>query len=272
MAKRPSDEEEDPLDDIFGTPRSERRYTGLASVGKNKWLWCVWGKGIYPDADPEFYGHESTKEAGRTKILEVAHATGFAGNFLNGASNLVEEPRAHLALQWRSILAARQRRPNTKAAPDVQVTEYVYHADAPSDFGLSFGYHQHRILKKTAQWIVVERSCSGRIDNLGGAPRVPTFRLDRANMEDGECVRGEDWMGATGFYLSPPTEHEETPECLAALGLKGSPTETQVKSAFRRLSKKHHPDVGGDAEVFRKLCEHYEAALALVEKSNEPEN
>lgn len=40
----------------------------------------------------------------------------------------------------------------------------------------------------------------------------------------------------------------------ALLGLSAGATAAQVKSAFRRAAAKHHPDVGGDAEHFRRLA------------------
>jgi hypothetical protein len=37
------------------------------------------------------------------------------------------------------------------------------------------------------------------------------------------------------------------------LGVKPGATIHEIKTAFRRLSRKHHPDVGGDSEAFRRL-------------------
>tara|TARA_B100000941_G_scaffold113124_1_gene79481 strand:- start:129 stop:806 length:678 start_codon:yes stop_codon:yes gene_type:complete len=34
------------------------------------------------------------------------------------------------------------------------------------------------------------------------------------------------------------------------LGLKENATESEIKSSYRRLVKKHHPDAGGDKEIF----------------------
>ena len=41
-------------------------------------------------------------------------------------------------------------------------------------------------------------------------------------------------------------------------------TESDVKSAFRDLAKKHHPDVGGDARVFERLQKMRDSLLALM--------
>lgn len=42
-------------------------------------------------------------------------------------------------------------------------------------------------------------------------------------------------------------------EALAILGLGPGASLSEVKAAHRRLVKRHHPDVGGEAEVFRRI-------------------
>lgn len=41
------------------------------------------------------------------------------------------------------------------------------------------------------------------------------------------------------------------------LGVSENASEQELKSAFRRLAKQHHPDTGGDPESFKKLNEAY---------------
>jgi len=50
----------------------------------------------------------------------------------------------------------------------------------------------------------------------------------------------------------------------AALGLTSTATLDDVKSAYHRLAKLHHPDCGGDSEVFIKIENAYRRALAEV--------
>ena len=38
-------------------------------------------------------------------------------------------------------------------------------------------------------------------------------------------------------------------------------TESEVKNAYRRLAKKHHPDLGGDAYLFNQVTEAYNFAM-----------
>lgn len=42
-------------------------------------------------------------------------------------------------------------------------------------------------------------------------------------------------------------------EALRLLGLQDPVEETEVVSAYRRLVRQHHPDLGGDPDVFRLL-------------------
>ncbi|NTW28504.1 MAG: molecular chaperone DnaJ [Coriobacteriia bacterium] len=49
------------------------------------------------------------------------------------------------------------------------------------------------------------------------------------------------------------------------LGIKKDATADEVKKAFRRLARKHHPDAGGDEEKFKEINEAYEV-LSDAEK------
>jgi curved DNA-binding protein CbpA len=52
--------------------------------------------------------------------------------------------------------------------------------------------------------------------------------------------------------------------------LKITPTEdeTKIKKAFRDQSKKNHPDVGGDPEVFHEICEAYQILIDPEKQEN----
>jgi DnaJ-class molecular chaperone len=70
----------------------------------------------------------------------------------------------------------------------------------------------------------------------------------------------EDWRGA---YQERMMGHDEAIAVLdkdnpyTILGLKQGASKDEVKKAYRNLAKKHHPDVGGDAEVFKKILAAY---------------
>ena len=54
----------------------------------------------------------------------------------------------------------------------------------------------------------------------------------------------------------------EEEQALAVLGLQVGATQEQIKQAFRRLVKRHHPDVGGSAHAFRRVNEAYQQLTA----------
>lgn len=260
----------------------EKPYCSVAKVG-TKWIWCTWRNYPYHEStDDPVYGYEMTKaeaeERAKAEALRMGAdpadydgPLGYRRDWYNKRKHRWYYHHWHglYAREWHSVLAARKRKPNEKAAPKVQKTEYVYH------WGYSYysPYSDcescaHRILKKTRTRIFIEETCGGHVSEWGGVRRVPGYALDRAKLEAGEVIyRGSRW-----FRLSPERpvpedgdDDSDSPECLQALGLKSPATEREVKRAFRRLARKHHPDVGGEAEAFRNLQQQYEAALALVE-------
>lgn len=52
------------------------------------------------------------------------------------------------------------------------------------------------------------------------------------------------------------------------LGLAPGASEKEIKSAFKRLAKKHHPDVGGDEKKFKEINEAYSI---LTGKQEQPQ-
>lgn len=46
------------------------------------------------------------------------------------------------------------------------------------------------------------------------------------------------------------------------LGISSSATKSEIKTAYRKLALKHHPDKGGDAATFNKITTAYKEALA----------
>lgn len=45
------------------------------------------------------------------------------------------------------------------------------------------------------------------------------------------------------------------------LGISSSASETEIKSAYKKLAREHHPDKGGDPERFQEIQKAYESAL-----------
>lgn len=63
-----------------------------------------------------------------------------------------------------------------------------------------------------------------------------------------------------GFTALP--ERAESGEWWKTLGVPMNASREQIKEAYRILAMKHHPDRGGDAELFRRLQAAYEASGA----------
>ena len=49
-----------------------------------------------------------------------------------------------------------------------------------------------------------------------------------------------------------------TPDYYKTLGVPRTATTDEIKKAFRKLARKHHPDTGGDEAKFKELNEAYE--------------
>lgn len=54
-------------------------------------------------------------------------------------------------------------------------------------------------------------------------------------------------------------------QALQLLGLDAGASPLQAKAAFRAAAKQHHPDVGGDAEMFKKMAEAYEVLTGKLQ-------
>ena len=49
-----------------------------------------------------------------------------------------------------------------------------------------------------------------------------------------------------------------TPDYYKTLGVPRSATASEIKKAFRKLAREHHPDAGGDEAKFKEINEAYE--------------
>ena len=58
--------------------------------------------------------------------------------------------------------------------------------------------------------------------------------------------------------LAPVTAMFES-DALRTLGLKKGATQEEIKKAYKRLAREHHPDKGGDSNEFIKISEAYES-------------
>jgi len=54
----------------------------------------------------------------------------------------------------------------------------------------------------------------------------------------------------------------------ATLGVADTATPEEVKSAYRKLAKQHHPDLGGDVSKFQQISEAYETLADIDKRSH----
>ena len=52
------------------------------------------------------------------------------------------------------------------------------------------------------------------------------------------------------------------------LGIDTKASQKEVKSAFRKLARKHHPDVNGDPAKFREIYEAYDVLIDSNKREN----
>jgi DnaJ-domain-containing protein 1 len=65
-------------------------------------------------------------------------------------------------------------------------------------------------------------------------------------------------------YFTTPWEERHgrwAPQHLTTLGLSAGATAQDIKAAYRRLAKLHHPDCGGDPEKFKEIQAAYDMAM-----------
>lgn len=91
--------------------------------------------------------------------------------------------------------------------------------------------------------------------NRQGAQRD---RSDRANADHDQQHRSDKGPGSSRRSPIDPQRRE----ALIVLGLEPDASPAAVKAAHRRLVKRHHPDVGGDAESFRRVDAAYRLLIA----------
>jgi len=68
----------------------------------------------------------------------------------------------------------------------------------------------------------------------------------------GGMPRGFGGMGG------PPQKKKDSSVLYKTLGVEQKATAVEIKKAYRNLARKHHPDRGGDAEIFKKIQSAYD--------------
>ena len=88
-----------------------------------------------------------------------------------------------------------------------------------------------------------------------------------------ESIRGQDRWGVGNIeqafrgYMALP-ERASGSAWWETLGVTINASEEQVKDAYRLLVKKHHPDTGGDVELFRRVQEAFNQSQQIHRKDS----
>lgn len=90
-------------------------------------------------------------------------------------------------------------------------------------------------------------------------PRAPDL-LDRNPLGLVDELLAALGIGPRQRFTSRPRDSRE--EALAVLGLERGASRDAVKAAHRRLVKRHHPDMGGEAEAFQRIDAAYRLLIA----------
>ena len=198
-------------------------YWARAKVGKNKWVWIRWsGSCCWYYATDLQFGYST----------EEPHLDG-------------EQESANQAKYWHEEQVKLRKVQRPAKGSKAQPVEYLWYSSFDEEV-CKRKWIAVPILRKTEKRVYLrhyDRSLS----------------LDRRKLE----LNGNIWSkrGWQIFYLQPGQD-DVVPEYLQVLGLGLNATEEQVKTAYRRLARRHHPDVGGDAEEFKRVHAAYEMALS----------
>jgi hypothetical protein len=176
----------------------------------------------------------------------------------------VEGNRNHREREGKPARARKkQQAKHTRAQADLG---YMYTWDDWSDDWVLNPAHwsSHRITKITKKRIFVHDKGERQLS------------FDRATVErDGYILHGRQSTAAKYFYSESGKAAQEAQwaqmrkETVRAslgehgdlLGLGAEFTRDDVMRAFRQKAHEHHPDKGGDAEIFRRLVEARDSAL-----------
>jgi hypothetical protein len=140
---------------------------------------------------------------------------------------------------------------------------------------------KHRIRRITKKKVFIDRhpTSDDPITPVDPDDDVGQYALDRDELErDGNaCAQGKWYRlfysdeGKRAYEAAHPFACQprrsvgpKEPECAKVLGLTVPFFKEDVVKAFRKAAHEHHPDKGGDPDMFRKLVEAKDAALQIA--------
>lgn len=222
------------------------------SLGKDRWFWVVFAsfEAIVEGEEPIASGYASAAQEAETEALRVVPAATL--------------DRAGLAAHYHRKLAAKKR--SEKAATGhstAQAQEFLY-TDWMSDYDSEWSSSPNLIVKKTPKFVFVDKRSGQRPFGDWRDYDRESYALNRAELE----TEGSTWcrFARDRFYTTPHDQRhtEWSSHSLEVLGLQGGASAEDIKAAYRRLAKRHHPDCGGDPEQFKAVRAAYEDAIRRV--------
>lgn len=214
-------------------------------LGKSRWFWLAYRSW---EALVDGEGPLATGYAPSAQEAEQAAGTAAPGaeHYGNGTA----------AYYHRQLCVKRRAAKPASNHTGTTVQEFLY-TDWLSEYDTNWQSCPHLVVKQTRKLIFVEKNnyCPDPWDRHA-------YALNRAELE----TNGSAWSpSAREYFHTTPYEqrrqHWVSPE-LAVLGLKVGASKQEVKAAYRRLARQHHPDCGGDPAMFKAIHAAYEQAMA----------
>jgi len=251
--------------------RESRRFFAVTSLGKSRWYWVVWPSLAELQASEKILLHVGDG-CEKTKAEAVEQALGLAGSH----AEWIAAKYAKAYHQSRPVpreTGDTERATAPPGAPDTREFLYQDEHDAATKRWRSV---PHRVVRKTNKYVLVEQRAYSS-DGLTGSwldHEQPTFRLDRRMLEqegyafvpvtaDAAADMEEPVFFTRPYHVRVGRREQGSPGCLELLGLAWPCTVAEVKSAYRKLVKRSHPDGGGSHAGFLALQAAYEEALQL---------
>lgn len=103
----------------------------------------------------------------------------------------------------------------------------------------------------------------GDSQQLSSTTSLRNYYLDGNNLNRETSASVQDLLD--GFWKRLLGE-EQRPQALAELGLDDNADQSTIRTRYRQLASEHHPDKGGDPEVFRRIRVAYEQLMENKQK------
>jgi hypothetical protein len=268
----------------------------VCPAGAAGWFWVAWDTVPPNDATdaappPRWAGYARTEEAAHAQARTAVALPPFQGA-LHGPGSQRRRRQQACAPSWVAAQILRQRtlqerraRPSTRTQSQVSRLVYClrHYRGTEACHAPGMTYTPHRVLRESARFFWVN-SESLAYEGWGMAhpEQLATHRLERSVLERGERVwsrvthawwvlrvppRAIEEAHGCWFVRAPGAAHPpqtSTAPCLSQLGLTSLCSRADVTTAYHRLARTLHPDVGGSHDAFVALRASYEAALRLV--------